>query len=219
MAAPATYPSSGCLPHLLITGKSGTGTTSELIKYIRRRAQEGTEIWAADPKRIGLAPVSGLPEVTRFATRVEDIAKLLQDAHAEMERRYESLEAGSPLDTFRPLVASVDEWPVFAALAGSWEAEQRGSAGSAFRHPSWRQIGELLAAGPGVGITLAVSAHSAFADGLLRDSLGNIQHIRLRGPHRRGRWRWSAWPKARSTHAGARRRGGGPGRGRRSDGR
>jgi len=157
-----------------VTGQLGSGKTAELIDYLRRRASQGAEIWAADPKRIQLAPIREWSQVTRFATRVPGMIQLIEDAHAEMERRYELFETGSGCAP-RALVVAVGEWPAFTALLRSWQAEHSPPTA----HPIWRKAEELLILGSPAGVSLAISAPPESAHNILRGSGGNIQHVQM----------------------------------------
>ncbi|EFC85958.1 FtsK/SpoIIIE domain-containing protein [Parafrankia sp. EUN1f] len=98
--SPWTLPVRGT--HLLVAGATGAGKGSVLWSIIRGlgpAVRAGlAELWVCDPKG-GMELAFGEPLFTRFATRTEEIADLLDDAVAVMQKRTGRLRGRTRLHT------------------------------------------------------------------------------------------------------------------------
>jgi hypothetical protein len=141
----AVYPLSGTLPHALIIGATGGGKTQLLLLLAIEAARQGIEVRGCDPKRIELMGLRGWPNVTKIATRVTDMIKLIEDVYDEMHERYEAIETGQARESdFRRLLLILDEYFVFCMLVANWWAADR-EKNDPKEHPVIRKIGELAA--------------------------------------------------------------------------
>jgi hypothetical protein len=165
--------------HVVLTGRTGSGTTSALRAYAAERRGEGAEIWAADPKRIGLADLRGWPECKRFATSAQEIAELIEDAHTEMLRRFAQLESAEvQKDEIPSLVVVVDEILLAGMLIrNSWE--HAGAADDHLRRPpAIGKLEELLALGLPAGVYLAMSGGPRDARDVMFPAAGDDVEMR-----------------------------------------
>lgn len=163
------------LPHGCVVGPTGGGKTQLLLLLAIRAAWLGVEVWGADPKMIELMGLRGWPNVTKIATRIEDIVKLIGDAHAEMWQRIGDIAAGRVRrQDLRRLLVIIDEYFVFRMLLNSWWAARRGSK-DAKDHPAVGQVAELLALCRSLNMNLVLGVQRPDAvlfDTGARDNIG-----------------------------------------------
>nr|WP_326828393.1 FtsK/SpoIIIE domain-containing protein [Parafrankia elaeagni] len=118
--------------HVLVAGASGAGKASVLWSIVRALAvaiRSGlVQVWAADPKG-GMELGFGEPLFRHFATDIEGIADLLEDAVGTMQRRTGWLRGRTRLHTptrKHPLIViMVDEIAALTAYAADRETKQR----------------------------------------------------------------------------------------------
>ena len=163
------------LPHGGVIGPTGGGKTQLLLLLAIRAAFLGVEVWGCDPKMIELMGLRGWPNVTRVATRIQDMIKLVADAHALMYERIEDVAAGRIRKSeLRRLLVIIDEFFVFRMLVSAWWAATR-KKDDAKEHPVFRQIAELLALSRGLNMNIVVGIQRPdavfFGEGS-RDNIG-----------------------------------------------
>lgn len=174
---PTGYPlNKTTLPHGMVIGPTGGGKTQLLLLLIMRAAALGVESWLADPKMIELMGLRGWPGVTRVATKVPDMIKVVGDAHKEMYKRFDDISAGrKKLGDFKRLMIVLDEYFVFCMLVGTWWAAQPKTKEDPKTHPVFQQIAELLALSRGADINVVIGIQrpdaTFFPDGA-RDNIG-----------------------------------------------
>jgi hypothetical protein len=163
------------LPHGGVIGPTGGGKTQLLLLLAIRAAWLGVEVWGADPKMIELMGLRGWPNVTKIATRIRDIVKLVGDAHAEMYTRINDIAAGRKRRSdLRRLLVIIDEYFVFRMLLNSWWAGER-TKDDPKEHPAVGQIAELLALCRGLNMNILVGVQRPDAvlfDTGARDNIG-----------------------------------------------
>lgn len=79
-------------PHALVAGATGSGKSVFLNSMILQlSAAKRTDIYLADPKEVELFPLQGLNNVKGYASQIEDIHDMLNDAVNEMNARYRKM--------------------------------------------------------------------------------------------------------------------------------
>jgi hypothetical protein len=165
-------------PHVLITGGTGSGKSVCLRCIMIRAARLGIDVRGCDPKRVEMRGLRGWPNVTRIATRVPDMIRLIDDLYDEMHRRYEDLETGAAhASDFQRILLVIDEFLMFSMLINDYWAEQKmleGDRGTK-EHPVMRKLRGLIVMARGALITIAIATQRGdaviFPEGV-RDSLG-----------------------------------------------
>jgi hypothetical protein len=146
-------------PHALITGRPGSGATSLLITLAIEAARQGIEVRACDPRTIALTGLRGWPNITKIATRVADMVRLIEDFGAEMQRRYELIETGKARATdFRRLLLILDQYLVLILLVTDWWQQHPGrEPAGAKAHPVIATIGQIAALSRGACMHLVIA--------------------------------------------------------------
>lgn len=80
-------------PAGLIAGTAGGGKSVLVRLLIVQAAMAGWQVWLIDPKRVEMTPFRGRKGITAVATSVTEIRDTMQRLRAEMERRYDLLQA------------------------------------------------------------------------------------------------------------------------------
>jgi hypothetical protein len=143
---------------IVITGPASSGKTAALVSYLHGTGSGGAEIWVVGGKSADLdAALKGWPEVTRFAARPSETAELIEQAHAEMVRRYELVETGhARLSSFGLLVLAVDEYPSFMLVL-------REHLGGADGDQLLRRFRQVMRLGQAAGIRYAITCSASCA--------------------------------------------------------
>lgn len=111
--------------HLLIVGATNSGKTAVLRSLIVAAA-EGASVWLADPKRVELIGFRDWPGIARVATADDMLHDFAMDLHGEMEARYRAFEEqGTPLDSWPPIIAVIDEFEEYAARMKAYAAVEK----------------------------------------------------------------------------------------------
>lgn len=183
-------PSTQC-PHCLLVGPTGAGKTNT-IRSIIVGATLGyqIEVWGLDPKMIELMGCDGWPGVTRLAVTVEEMANLIDAAHAEMMdrytriRRHELHPAALP-----PLVVILDEFFILRAQLMRWWKEDLRQKG---QPPHLAQLNEMLALARSAGIYLCLGIQrpdaTHFDDGARDNMRTRVAHSELAQEARTMMW-------------------------------
>lgn len=165
-------------PHFLITGGTGTGK-SVLIRIIAiEGARLGMEVRGCDPKRIEMKGLRGWPGVTKVATRVKEMIKLIEDTYTDMHERYAAIEEDRAREEdYQRILLIIDEFLMLSMLIHDFWAEERIRLGGQQpkEHPVMRKLRGLvvMARGGVMNLILATQRGDAdiFPDGI-RDSIG-----------------------------------------------
>lgn len=115
----------GSPPHILISGSTGSGKTSLVNTLILDYLSKGAKLFIADPKSADLATIGRIIDKEHTATTENEIAKLLREAHEEMERRYKEWFAEQDsfgktwkdIDGAKPFLVVFDEYAIFSAIS------------------------------------------------------------------------------------------------------
>lgn len=96
--------------HLLIIGGTGGGKTIAEHGVIQRLAQAGWRTWLVDGKRIEFIGYRDWENVELLAQRVDHQIRVLKQAHATMEARYDLIERGKVrIEDLDPVAVVIDE--------------------------------------------------------------------------------------------------------------
>jgi hypothetical protein len=164
-------------PHMLLTGGTGSGKSVALRVLMMKAARLGLDVRGCDPKRVEMRGLRGWPNVTRIATRIPDMIKLISDTYDEMHRRYDLIEAGEAHESdFRRILLVIDEFLMFGMLINDWWAAKKDEEGGTGKeHPVMRKLRGLIVMARGGLINLVIATQRGdaviFPDGV-RDSLG-----------------------------------------------
>ena len=148
-------------PHAAISGMTGSGKTSFLVRWLTELAQrnrpEGVELAVIDFKGgIDLAPLLAIPQCVGFATDLDvgHIDRALVGLQAEILRREKLLRGGQSVSEIPRLVVVLDE---FRATASA--------------HPlAIAVVADMVARGRALGMHVVLStqrASSSFSDDIL----------------------------------------------------
>lgn len=163
----------GSSPHALVVGPTGGGKTYLLRAMILDALAQGVEVYGADPKRIELNGLDGLPGVAQIATSPAEIAGLIENLHALMEHRYELLEARwAKRHELKPVLFVLDEFFILVMRLNRLWQQRPDTKGK--EHPAIGLVWEMLALARSARIHLAVGIQrpdAAFVDGPARDNL------------------------------------------------
>jgi len=166
-------------PHTLITGGTGTGKSVLLRIIAIGAARLGIDVRGCDPKRVEMKGLRGWPNVTRVATRVPDMIRLIEETYAEMHERYQDIEEGRAREEdYRRVLLIIDEYLMFSMMINDYWAELRTQlpGQQPKEHPVMRMIRGLvvMARGGVMNLVLATQRGDAdiFPEGV-RDSIGS----------------------------------------------
>jgi hypothetical protein len=166
-------------PHMLLTGGTGTGKTVCLRVLMIRAARLGLDVRGCDPKRIEMRGLRGWPNITKIATRVQDMVQLINEVYNEMQERYTRIETGmAHASDFRRILLVIDEFLMFTMIVNDHWVEEKAKEGvsGSKEHPVMRKLRGLVVMGRSglINIIIATQRGDAtiFPDGV-RDSLGD----------------------------------------------
>ena len=88
------------LPHVLIAGTTGSGKSvflnTLIVSLLYKATPEESRLLLIDPKQVELTPYDGIPHLTRpVVTNAKEAVAALNDAAAEMDRRYDAFKEKS----------------------------------------------------------------------------------------------------------------------------
>ena len=165
-------------PHFLVTGGTGSGKSVLLRVIAIEAARLGMEVRGCDPKRVEMKGLRGWPGVTKVATRVKEMIKLIEDTSADMHARYAAIEEDrARAEDYQRILLIVDEFLMLSMLINDFWAEERVRLGGQQpkEHPVMRKLRGLvvMARGGVMNLVLATQRGDAdiFPDGI-RDSIG-----------------------------------------------
>jgi S-DNA-T family DNA segregation ATPase FtsK/SpoIIIE len=165
----------GSGPHMLITGKTGTGKTVAINGAIMEIARRGWPVWICDPKRIEFMGLRDWPNVEMVSTTVAEMIATIKLAHDEMERRYEAIENEvATEDDFEPLVLVLDEYRNFFRQVNSWYSEAKaGIKGLPTKCPVFEWVAAIAEKGRSGHVHIILGTQRPDADfltGSMRDN-------------------------------------------------
>lgn len=162
----------GSGPHLLVSGKTGTGKTVAINGVVLECARRGWQVWIVDPKRIEFMGLRSWPNVQIVATTVVDQIAVIHQAHETMERRYRQIEHGSDESDFEPLVLVLDEYRNFHRQVMAWWASIK-VRGMPSRPPVFDEVAAIAEKGRSGRVHLVLGTQRPDADfltGSMRDN-------------------------------------------------
>ena len=155
-------------PHVLVTGPTGSGTTTLLRNLAIGGARIGCDVRVCDPKRVGMRGLRGWPNVTTVATRVDEMIALIEDTFGEMHDRYEAIEEGrARAEDYQRIVLIIDMYPLLSMLIrDNWRQARAGLSGEQpEEHPAIRKLRALGVMARGAKMNLVLgSARPAVSD-------------------------------------------------------
>jgi hypothetical protein len=186
---PCVWDLNSTLPHVLIVGGTGGGKTVLLLSLLTALPQTAdvtTEVYAIDPKRVGLKNISRIPGVHAPATTPADFVSTLLKVQAIMDRRYVDLEADTvDRDELAPIVLFIDEGQeMYDALRAWWgsgdgkkdwverHALEKAPTGS--DHPVMSVLGSILRLGREARVHVVLASQQAAASWLQTSSRGQF---------------------------------------------
>lgn len=114
------------VPHMLITGETGSGKTSTGHSVVGKVTQFGWPAWIADGKGVEFLLHRTWPNVQVVATSVAQQVAMIYRAWLLMEHRYDLIEHhGYRPSDFTPLLVVLDEWAEMVAEMTAWYAKVR----------------------------------------------------------------------------------------------
>lgn len=145
-------------PHALVMGETGGGKTYCLRAMALDAIAQGVIVSGADPKRIELMGLRGLPGVKEIATSPQAIVDLIEGFFVLMNERYELIENRKRREgAFDPHLVVLDEFFILYMRVNQMWIED---GGKGKEHPVFNRLWQLLA--------LARSADIHFVIGIQR---------------------------------------------------
>jgi hypothetical protein len=186
---PCVWDLNSTLPHVLIVGGTGGGKTVLLLSLLTALPQTAdvtTEVYAIDPKRVGLKNIARIPGVHAPATTPAAFVSTLLKVQAIMDRRYVDLEADTiDRDELAPIVLFIDEGQeMYDALRAWWgsgdgkkdwverHALEKAPTGS--DHPVMSVLGSILRLGREARVHVVLASQQAAASWLQTSSRGQF---------------------------------------------
>lgn len=167
------YP--GRVPHVMLTGGTGTGKTSESHALIGQITSRGWPVWVCDAKRVEFLDFRGWPNVQVVAGSIPQQVAVIHRAWQVMEDRYRLIEEGlARVDDFEPLVVFLDEYAEMRSNLLEWYAQIK-QKGDPTRPPTLAQVASLARKGRTARIHLVLSTQrpdAEFLGGEMRDNFG-----------------------------------------------
>ena len=166
-------------PHALITGGTGTGKSVLLRLIAIGAARQGIDTRCCDPKRVEMRGLRGWPNVTRVATRVQDMIRVIEETYDEMHERYREIEEGRAREEdYQRVLLLIDEYLMFSMMVNDYWADERTKlpGNQPKEHPVMRKVRGcvVMMRGGVMNLVLATQRGDAdiFPEGV-RDSIGS----------------------------------------------
>lgn len=163
------------VPHVMLTGGTGTGKTSMAHALVGQITQNGWPVWVADAKRVEFLGLRSWPNVQIVAGSIAHQVALVRAAWELMEYRYQLIEDGkATLDDFEPLVVFLDEFAEFRSNLVEWYAQIK-VKGDPTRPPTLLEVASLARKGRTARVHLVLSTQrpdAEFLGGEMRDNFG-----------------------------------------------
>ncbi|MGV1009982.1 MAG: LAGLIDADG family homing endonuclease [Dermatophilaceae bacterium] len=133
------------VPHLLVTGATGSGKTSLGSGVVGQFAAHGWPVWISDAKRVEFIDWRGYPNVQIVATTVAEQVAMIHRALELVEYRYALVDAGlAKISDFTPLVVVLDEFAELREDLLEWYPRVKPPGrGVDSKPPTLRQVGRL----------------------------------------------------------------------------
>jgi S-DNA-T family DNA segregation ATPase FtsK/SpoIIIE len=169
----AWYPAR--VPHVMLTGGTGTGKTSMAHSLLGQITAFGWPVWILDAKRVEFLALRTWPNVQIVAGAIWQQVALVRAAWELMEYRYSLIEAGqAQVSDFEPLVVFLDEFAEFRSNLGEWYAQIK-VKGDPSRPPTLAEVASLARKGRTARVHLVLSTQrpdAEFLGGEMRDNFG-----------------------------------------------
>ncbi len=166
-------------PHCLVVGVTGGGKTS-FLRTVITELPVNAKISLADLKRYESFGFEALPTIKTVARTVDQVAAMVDAAHAEMMRRLEIAETRPAARYEMPYeVIIIDELALtFQLLDDQWKTEGKKAAKDRGEtppneHPAKAQIKNLVAVGRGAQMRVMLLTQQGDADVLPTVARGN----------------------------------------------
>lgn len=169
----AWYPAR--VPHMMLSGGTGSGKTSMAHALLGKVTQYGWPVWVLDAKRVEFLPFRDWPNVQIVAGTLPQQVALVRRAWELMEYRYELIETGQArVNDFEPLVVFLDEFAEFRNNLAEWYAQIK-VKGDPSRPPTLAEVASLARKARTARIHLVLSTQrpdAEFLGGEMRDNFG-----------------------------------------------
>lgn len=132
------------LPHLLMTGTTGSGKTSTVHNIVGTVTRWGWPVWILDGKRIEFLEFRTWPNVQIVAGEVSEQVALIRQVARLVGRRYELIESGQAKAVdFEPLLVVLDEYSEFVSTLTEWYPTVKLKSDPT-RPPSLREVASIV---------------------------------------------------------------------------
>ena len=163
------------VPHMMLTGSTGTGKTSTAHALLGKITQYGWPVWVLDAKRVEFLGFRTWPGVQVVAGTIAAQVALIHRAWTVMETRYALIEAGThTVADFEPLVIFLDEFAEFRSNLMEWYAQVK-VRGDPSKPPTLAEVASLARKARTARIHLVLSTQrpdAEFLTGEMRDNFG-----------------------------------------------
>lgn len=163
------------VPHMMLTGSTGTGKTSTAHALLGKITQYGWPVWVLDAKRVEFLGFRTWPGVQIVAGTIAAQVALIHRAWTVMETRYALIEAGThTVADFEPLVIFLDEFAEFRSNLMEWYAQVK-VRGDSSKPPTLAEVASLARKARTARIHLVLSTQrpdAEFLTGEMRDNFG-----------------------------------------------
>ena len=163
------------VPHMMLTGSTGTGKTSTAHALLGKVTQYGWPVWVLDAKRVEFLGFRTWPNVQVVAGTITAQVALIHRAWTVMETRYAQIEAGThTVADFEPLIIFLDEFAEFRSNLVEWYAQVK-VRGDPSKPPTLAEVASLARKARTARIHLVLSTQrpdAEFLTGEMRDNFG-----------------------------------------------
>ena len=163
------------VPHMMLTGSTGTGKTSTAHALLGKVTQYGWPVWVLDAKRVEFLGFRTWPGVQVVAGTITAQVALIHRAWTVMETRYAQIEAGThTVADFEPLIIFLDEFAEFRSNLLEWYAQIK-VRGDPSKPPTLAEVASLARKARTARIHLVLSTQrpdAEFLTGEMRDNFG-----------------------------------------------